>query len=91
MKKTLFLVIILSVVIGTGIFLVDQILFRKSTPLIQSALTFSNFTKKPTPSPSPTPKPTLPPLTENSNLEEELNILAPSDYQEDFKNLKNSL
>jgi len=72
MKKTILLVIILSFIIGSGIFLVDQILFRKSTPLIQSALTFSNVTKKPTPSPSPTPKPTLPPLTENSNLEEEL-------------------
>lgn len=88
-SKTIILVIILSIIIGTGIFLLDQVLNKKNSPLIQSAFTVTDITKKATP--SPTPKPTLQPLTESSNLEEELNKLNPSDYQEEFKNLKNSL
>lgn len=36
-----------------------------------------------------TPEPTQPPINENSNLEEEINNLAPKNYSEEFNNLRN--
>ena len=90
-SKTIVLLIILSVITGTGIFLLDQLINRKDSPLVKSAVSFANITTKPKVSPTPTPKPTLPPLTENSNLEEELNSLNPSDYSNEFQTLKDSL
>ncbi len=89
-SKTIILVIILSVIVGTGIFFADKIIKRKESPLIKTALNFSNV-NNPTPTPSSTPKPTLPPLTEKADLEEELNKLSPSDYSNEFKVLKESL
>lgn len=37
---------------------------------------------------APTPQPTLPPITENSNLTEEIKTLIPKDYSEEINNLK---
>lgn len=85
-KKTVLLVIILSVLIGIGIFFVDRLLNNKEGGLIKSTQSISNLVSKP--SPTPTPKPTLPPITSESNLQQEVDNLIPSDYAEEFKKLK---
>lgn len=86
---TVLLVIILSLIMGLGIFLADQIINKRNSELIKAAVSITDLTKKaPTPSPSPTPKPTLPPLTESSDLKQELQKTIPSDFQSEFNNLK---
>lgn len=85
-KKTIILVIILSILIGIGIFVVDRLLNNKGgSGLIKNATTISNVISKP---PAPTPKPTLLPITPESNLTVEVDTLNPSDYSEEFKKLK---
>lgn len=81
--KTIFLVIIFSVLIGLAIVwfgnknsYVRQIV----TPLNQNILIMT-----------PSPVLTLLPLDQNSSLEDEINNLTPEDFSEDFKNLRDSI
>ncbi|MBI2022399.1 hypothetical protein HYS97_00925 [Candidatus Daviesbacteria bacterium] len=82
--KSLVLVIIFSALIGVVIFL----LIGKGDGKIIQPLTNSSQASKPE---VPTPKPTLPPLDENSNLEQEINKLDPPNFSEDIENLRNEL
>ncbi len=77
--KTLILVIILSVLIGIMIFFFIS-LHSSNGSILSTALPSKRLT--------PTPEPTLPPLTPNSNLSEELNKISVPNFEEDFKNLK---
>lgn len=84
-SKTLILVIILSVLIGIVIFLLTSFPFGGKASLLNVSVSNSNATV------SPTPEPTLPPLTPDSNLSEELNKITPPDFEEEFENLRGSL
>lgn len=82
MTKKIITVIILSLFIGTFIFLVIYYLSNKQeNPLIKVTSILKS-------TPTPTPQPTLPPITENSNLNEEIKTLIPKDYSEEINGLK---
>lgn len=80
--KIIVLVILISVLIGFGIFKLtnnktihpDQVITKQQS---------SNL--------APTPKPTLEPIDQNSNLEQEIDKLTPEDFSEDFNQLKDEL
>lgn len=86
--KTLILVILGGIVVGIGIIAGEQLLKPKGIQLIN--IVRHQINSLPSES-TPTPKPTLPPLDQNTNLEEEINNLIPPDFSEDFNNLRNSL
>lgn len=79
--KIITLVIVFSVLIGLGIFKLTntKTVYPDQVIIRQQS---SNL--------APTPKPTLPPIDQNSNLEEELDKLTPPDFSENFENLKKS-
>lgn len=95
--RTITAVIIISVLIGVGVFFLTK---SSSTNEL-----FSNPIKKtPTTSeagasgeqssswyPSSTPRPTLPPLDKNSDLGVEVEKLDPVDYSGDFKILREQI
>ncbi len=83
MTKQIIIVVILSVVIGIGVYLYTK----------ESSITnpISKFTTSQTDTPTPSFTPTPLPLNSTSNLEEELEKLTPRDFSEDFQNLRNSI
>lgn len=83
--KSLIIVIIVSILIGVGIFFFTN---QPSSSLETPKKSFFSLSK---PVQTPTPKPTLPPLDENSNLTEELEKTTPPDFSEDIKHLKETL
>lgn len=88
-------VIVISVLVGVGIFLMTK--DSKEVKL------FSNQVLREVPKevgegmsdeswyPSTAPRPTLPPLNKDSNLVEETEKLEPKDYSEDFKVLRSQI
>ncbi len=84
MTKQIIIVIIAGILIGVGIIIFTQ---RSSIKKITPQFISSNQEAIST----PTPKPTLPPLDENSNLEEETNNLTPKDFSQDFMKIREQL
>lgn len=80
--KSLIIVTLISVLIGFGIF-----------KLINNKMVHPDqiVTKQESSNLAPTPKPTLPPIDQNSNLEQEIDKLTPEDFSEDFNQLKDEL
>lgn len=99
--KNILLVIIVSILIGVGIFYGMKLLSPSQSSNISPLIKLNPFRKTetaPTASadprvvyPSPTPKPSLEPINESSNLEEEINKLTPKNYSEDFTELKEEI
>lgn len=84
--KTLVLVIIFSVLVGVTIFFVTG----NKNSAIKNIVTKDQNLQNNTQQSSPTPKPkiTFPPLTKDSNLEEELEKITPEDFSESIKKLR---
>lgn len=83
MTKKIILVILISLFIGTFVFYALNSLSsdKKASPLSK----VTNILKS---SPTPTPIPTFHPITENSNLKEEIKNLVPNDYSEEINSLR---
>ena len=81
--KIIALVIIISILIGFGIF---KLMDNKMPNTQQIDTNYSTNIY-----PSQTPKPALPPIDASSNLEEEINKLTPQDFSEDYKNLRDEV
>lgn len=80
--KKISFVVVIAVFTGFVAFLGIRIFLDKQEVMLR----VPQITKQPYPSPSP--KPTLPPIGQNSNLEDEINKLEPGGYPEDFSTLK---
>lgn len=81
--KNLVLVVIGGVLIG--ITLVWIVKWSNSKNITQSNIVRQDSREEKSEIFQSTPEPTLPPINENSNLEEEINNLTPKDYSEEFK------
>lgn len=80
MNKKVFVVIIISIILG---FMIFKILNSNSPHVDKIVRPNISQSEK-----SPSPKPTLPPLNQNSSLEEELDKLTPPDSTNDFEKLR---
>lgn len=95
--RTVVAVIILSVLIGIGIYFLTR--NSSSNNLFTNPVKKSSITNEAGASgeqssswyPSTTPRPTPPPLDKNSNLSEEVEKLDPVDYSGDFKTLREQI
>lgn len=87
--KTLILVIIFSVLVGIVIFFLTGNKNSAIQNIVTKGQNLQNISKES--SPTPAPKITFPPLTKDSNLEEEIARLTPEDFSEDTKKLKEEI
>lgn len=89
--KALITVIVISILIGAGIFLVDRQLNQTSGLKLPQAIQGMATQPLSQLSPTPTPKPTPPPIGPDSSLEEEVDKLTPPDFSADFDQLQQLL
>ena len=85
--KLVLSIIVVSILIGIGIFT----LLSWKDQSISSPISSKIFEEAPKAESTPSPKPTLPPLDKDSNLEEEIDKLTPEDFSESFNTLKQEL
>lgn len=82
--KRLIIIVLISILIGSIIFKLTD----NKTSHVGQIVTKQESSNI---SPTSSPKPTLPPLNENSNLEEEINKLTPPDFSESINKLKEEI
>ncbi len=83
--KTIILVIILSALIGVGIFAAGNILDKNSQAPVQSQTQSAPKVSLPSPKASESP------INENTNLKEEIDKLNPPDFSQDYSKLKQEI
>lgn len=91
LTRGLTIVILLSILIGIGIFLVDRRLNQANNLQLPQAIQGISNIGTSQLSTTPTPKPTPPPIGPDSNLEEELDRLTPADFSAEFEHLRQQL